>query len=122
LLVLVAVLNGVLAVTWVGAFDKGHHLALIYVPVIAIVALPLVMRSWRSFLVTCLIVTALLLVLGVLLYFFAFFLLWPSAAILLLALTPLPSWRPTRVAILLAFLVAIPWGDAIWVSHLNHLA
>jgi hypothetical protein len=79
------------------------------------------MRSWRSFLMTCLIVTALLLVGGLLLFFFALFSLWPSATFLLVALTPLAHWRPRRVAFLLALLVAIPWGDAIWVSHLSDL-
>jgi len=119
LLVIVAVLNGVLAMIWVSAFDNFHYLAWIYAPVVAVVALPLAMRSWRSFLVTCLIVTVLLLVLGVLLFFFGLF--WPSAMILLLALTPLARWRPNRVTILLALLVAIPWGDAIRVSHLSDM-
>jgi predicted membrane protein len=121
LLVLVAVLNGALAMTWVGAFDNGQPLVWVYLALVALVALPLVMRSRRSFLVTCLIVAALLLVLGVLLYFFALFSFWPSAVLLLLAVTPLARRRPKRVAFLLAVLVAVPWGDAIWVSHLSHL-
>ena len=122
LLVLVAVLNGVLAMTWVSAFGNFHYLAWVYAPVVAIVALPLVMRSWRSFLLACLMVTVLLLVLGALLFFFALFSLWPSAVILLLALTPLARWRPNRVTILLALLVAIPWGEAIRVSHLGDMS
>ena len=116
---LVGVLNGVLAMTWVGAFHGFHYVALVYAPAVGLIALPLAMRSWRPFQVTCLVVTALLLVAGVLLYFFAMFSLWPSAVMLLLALTPLARWRPRRVAFLLALVVAIPWCDAIWVTHLS---
>lgn len=113
LLVLVAVLNGVLATIWVCAFDNLRYLALVYGPVVGLVALPLMMRSWRVFRATCVVVTAVLLVSGVLLYFFSLAFFWPSAAILLLALTPLARWRPKRAALLLAALVAVPWGVAI---------
>jgi hypothetical protein len=118
--VLVGVLNGVLAMTWLGAFYGFHSFVTVaYAPAVALIALPLAMRSWRPFRVTCLVVAALLLVAGVLLYFFAMFSLWPSAAMLLLALSPLARWRPRRMALLLALVVAIPWCDAIWVSHLR---
>jgi hypothetical protein len=119
LLVLAAVLNGVLAMVWVSASNPFHGLAWFYAPVVAIVALPLVMRSRQSFVVACLVVVMVLVVLGVVLYFLALFTLWPSAAILLLASTPLARWRPVRVTVLLVLLVAVPWGSAIWVSHLS---
>ena len=96
-------------------------LAWVYAPAVALVGLPLVMRSWRAFWVTCLLVALLLLVSGGVLFILGLFLLWPSAVILLLAATPLAHWRPNRVALLLAVLVLVPWGEAIRVSHLSTL-
>jgi len=113
LLVGVALLNGVLAITWISTSDGFVDLTGYYAPALAIIALPLVMPSWRSFLVSSLFATTLLLVVGVLLFFFGMYSLWPSAAILLVALTPLARWRPVRVSILLVLLVAILWA-AIW--------
>jgi len=118
-LVLVAVLNGVLATAWVTTFDNFHDLVAVYAPVIMMVASPLLTRSGRSFRATCSISAGLLLVLSVLLYFLGLFTFWPSAAILLLAVTPLAGRRPTPVITLLSLAVAAPWSYATWVSHLS---
>jgi hypothetical protein len=113
LLVLVALLNGILAMIWLRVSAGFDDLTGFYAPAAAIIALPLVMPSWRSFLVSCLFAATLLLVVGVLLFFFGMYSLWPSAAVLFVALTPLARWRPVRVSILLVLLGAILWA-AIW--------
>ncbi|MEV6597119.1 hypothetical protein AB0M36_09690 [Actinoplanes sp. NPDC051346] len=115
LLVKVAVLNGLLAVARPGGFDNFDSGALLCALVVATIALPLAMRTWRSFAATSLIVAALHAALGTMAMFGGLWIIWCSSAILLLALTPAARWRPSHMVLALAALLVIPWSVLIWI-------
>ncbi|OJF14855.1 hypothetical protein [Couchioplanes caeruleus] len=59
---------------------------------------------------TSLIVAALQVAVGTAGMFGGLWVLWCSAAILVLAVTPVARWRPSHLSTALAALVAIPWA------------
>ncbi|MFI5494767.1 hypothetical protein [Actinoplanes sp. NPDC051859] len=118
LLVLLAALNGLVALARTGGLAGFDIEALFGWLVVAVIALPLAMRrSWRLFVTTCLVSAALITALGTALTFGGLWVLWSSSALLILAVTPAARWRPPYLAAAIALSVAVPWGVLAYYWH-----